>query len=163
MNYTANYRLPQWVEDDRILMEDFNQMCRNIESGLEKVKKEGSDEMQSLTEALQQLIGSGGSNCRLEMGSYTGNGKYGKANAVELQFSIRPILILIGSHDNAPTGTFPSVLMRGIDRSHSDSSNSPMQLEWTDTSVKMWVTDKDYSTWMNNTDGCQYFYVALGC
>lgn len=34
MNYTENYHLPQWVKDDRIMMEDFNQMCENIENGL---------------------------------------------------------------------------------------------------------------------------------
>ena len=34
MNYTTNYHLPQWVETDRIMMEDFNQMCEDIESGL---------------------------------------------------------------------------------------------------------------------------------
>lgn len=34
MNYTENYHLPQWVKTDRIMMEDFNQMCANIETGL---------------------------------------------------------------------------------------------------------------------------------
>ena len=27
MNYTEKYHLPQWAENDRILMTDFNQMC----------------------------------------------------------------------------------------------------------------------------------------
>ena len=30
MNYTTNYHLPQWVETDRIQMEDFNQMCADV-------------------------------------------------------------------------------------------------------------------------------------
>ncbi len=34
MNYTENYHLPQWVKSDRIMMEDFNQMCLDIEAGL---------------------------------------------------------------------------------------------------------------------------------
>ena len=34
MNYTENYHLPQWVKDDRIMMEDFNRMCENVEAGL---------------------------------------------------------------------------------------------------------------------------------
>lgn len=38
MNYTANYRLPQWVEDDRILMEDFNQAFKNLEDGVTAAK-----------------------------------------------------------------------------------------------------------------------------
>ena len=36
MNYTENYHLPQWVKSDRIMMEDFNQMCADIEAGLSK-------------------------------------------------------------------------------------------------------------------------------
>lgn len=36
MNYTENYHLPQWDESDRILRTDFNQMCADIESGLNK-------------------------------------------------------------------------------------------------------------------------------
>ena len=31
MNYTTNYHLPQWVESDRILMEDFNEAMESIE------------------------------------------------------------------------------------------------------------------------------------
>ena len=34
MNYTTNYHLPQWVESDRILMEDFNEAMESIEEGL---------------------------------------------------------------------------------------------------------------------------------
>ena len=36
MQYTKNYHLPQWVKDDRIMMDDFNQMCRDMEAGLNK-------------------------------------------------------------------------------------------------------------------------------
>ena len=35
MNYTTNYHLPQWVESDRILMEDFNDAMANIDQELE--------------------------------------------------------------------------------------------------------------------------------
>ena len=34
MNYTEKYHLPQWVKTDRIMMDDFNQMCADIEAGL---------------------------------------------------------------------------------------------------------------------------------
>ena len=36
MNYTEKYHLPQWEETDRIMRVDFNQMCADIEAGLEK-------------------------------------------------------------------------------------------------------------------------------
>ena len=34
MDYTKNYHLPQWVKSDRIMMDDFNRMCADIENGL---------------------------------------------------------------------------------------------------------------------------------
>lgn len=34
MNYTTNYHLPQWVESDRIMMEDFNEAMEAIDEGL---------------------------------------------------------------------------------------------------------------------------------
>ena len=34
MNYTTNYHLPQWVETDRIMMEDFNQAMADIDESL---------------------------------------------------------------------------------------------------------------------------------
>ena len=34
MNYTTNYHLPQWVETDRIQMEDFNDAMADIDEGL---------------------------------------------------------------------------------------------------------------------------------
>lgn len=37
MNYTKNYHLPQWEETDRVLMEDFNQMCMNLEDALSRM------------------------------------------------------------------------------------------------------------------------------
>ena len=39
MNYTTNYHLPQWAKEDRIMMEDFNQMCRDLEESLEKIRQ----------------------------------------------------------------------------------------------------------------------------
>lgn len=39
MNYTTNYHLPQWVESDRILMEDFNGAMTNIDQGLGNARR----------------------------------------------------------------------------------------------------------------------------
>lgn len=38
MNYTENYHLPQWVESDRVQMEDFNEAMANIEEGLTQAR-----------------------------------------------------------------------------------------------------------------------------
>ena len=34
MNYTEKYHLPQWVKEDRIMMEDFNAAMASIEGGM---------------------------------------------------------------------------------------------------------------------------------
>ena len=34
MNYTEKYHLPQWEKTDRIMMDDFNRMCADVEEGL---------------------------------------------------------------------------------------------------------------------------------
>ena len=39
MNYTKNYHLPQWDENDRIMRADFNQMCADMENGLLKTAR----------------------------------------------------------------------------------------------------------------------------
>ena len=44
MNYTENYHLPQWEKEDRIMMDDFNQMCRDMEAGLAKTAKDAAAE-----------------------------------------------------------------------------------------------------------------------
>lgn len=36
MNYTENHHLPQWEETDRIMRKDFNQMCADMEAGLDE-------------------------------------------------------------------------------------------------------------------------------
>ena len=42
MHYTKNYHLPQWEKSDRIMMDDFNAMCGNLEAGLEKTASDAS-------------------------------------------------------------------------------------------------------------------------
>mgnify|MGYP006078301679 CR=1 FL=1 len=34
MNYTQHYQLPQWVETDRIMMDNFNDMTAKLDTGL---------------------------------------------------------------------------------------------------------------------------------
>lgn len=40
MNYTEKYHLPQWVESDRIMMEDFNAAMAILEEGLTAVRED---------------------------------------------------------------------------------------------------------------------------
>ena len=42
MNYTEKYHLPQWEETDRIMRTDFNQMCADMEAGLNKTNQDAA-------------------------------------------------------------------------------------------------------------------------
>ena len=42
MNYTKNHHLPQWEKTDRIMMEDFNAMCADMEAGLDKTARDAA-------------------------------------------------------------------------------------------------------------------------
>ena len=42
MEYTTNYHLPQWVESDRIMMEDFNEAMAAIDGGI-KAAQDAAD------------------------------------------------------------------------------------------------------------------------
>ena len=55
MEYTKNYHLPQWVEEDRIQMEDFNDAMVSIENGLDAVKNEAAENHAELGEGLTAL------------------------------------------------------------------------------------------------------------
>ena len=57
MNYTNNYHLPQWVETDRIMMEDFNQMCSDIDEGI-KTAQDTADTAESKADAAQTTANS---------------------------------------------------------------------------------------------------------
>ena len=39
MYYTQHYQLPQWEKSDRILMDDFNDMTKRIDTGLEQAER----------------------------------------------------------------------------------------------------------------------------
>ena len=78
MNYTTNYHLPQWVEEDRIMMEDFNAAMEEIETGLTAANIPP-----------------------LAVGTYTGNGD---KQTIELGFSPKFVIITAqrpGSNDTS--------------------------------------------------------------
>lgn len=52
MDYTTNYHLPQWVESDRIMMEDFNEAMAAIDGGI-KAAQDTADGGAAAAEAAQ--------------------------------------------------------------------------------------------------------------
>ena len=57
MNYTKNYHLPQWVETDRIMMEDFNDAMSDIDQGI-KTAQDTADTAESKADAAQTTANS---------------------------------------------------------------------------------------------------------
>lgn len=55
MEYTKNYHLPQWVETDRIMMQDFNAAMADIESGLTACRSGTEQAADALTAQGQAL------------------------------------------------------------------------------------------------------------
>ena len=156
MEYTSKYHLPQWVESDRIMMEDFNQMCRDVEAGLESVKSESGTAVNSLME----LIGSGGQNARVTWGSYVGNGTFGDGVETRLEFDIHPVVVFIGNDVNVSQPAWPSILLRGVDSTKSDYEQLPCHVEWGDKSVSL--SRGVSAERQNNVEGWTYYYVAIG-
>lgn len=80
MNYTTNYHLPQWVESDRILMEDFNEAMEDIDGGIAAAKtvadtaKNTADTAESKADAAQATADNAycPENKPYVVGSYTG-------------------------------------------------------------------------------------------
>ena len=101
MNYTKNYRLPQWVKEDRIMMDDFNAMNTSIESGLTKTAAQAARAEQSAQNAESSAANAySPGNKPYVVGSYTGTGR-------EMPFDLgfRPsFLIISGTHSVFPTG-----------------------------------------------------------
>lgn len=62
MDYTKNYHLPQWVKEDRIMMEDFNAAMAGIEKGLSD-SKTAISENQSTAENSESKIWNAMTRC----------------------------------------------------------------------------------------------------
>ena len=82
MNYTKNYRLPQWVKSDRIMMDDFNAAMNSMESGMTRTAAQAA-EAKSIATTAQQTADTAKqgadnayspSNKPYRAGSYTGTG-----------------------------------------------------------------------------------------
>ncbi len=95
MEYTTNYHLPQWVESDRIMMGDFNQMCSDMEAGLTSnaqaaaAAQAAADNAQTVAD---EVAGNAytSSNKPYVVGSYTGTGQQ-----MTITLGFRPSFLII--------------------------------------------------------------------
>ena len=116
--------------------------------------------------ALTADVGSGGHNCRIAWGTYIGNGRYGAANANSLNFGFQPVLVLIGSNEEATRDMCPSIFLRNFTKAKNEVAiEYPMTVTWTATGLSWYATgdNPNYPGWyQNNVSGRTYYYCAIG-
>ena len=125
MNYTEKYHLPQWEKTDRVMMEDFNRMCADMEAGLEKTARDAAadtaaakqenaaaaaraqgtaDTAVSLANTAQRTAGNAycPGKYPYKVGTYTGTGEDGVERHVNVGFAPRFVMVTarISSSDN---------------------------------------------------------------
>ena len=152
MNYTANYHLPQWVETDRILMEDFNDMASTLDAAL----KTNADGLAAEEAAREAAVAAKG-NCQLYTATYTGTGNYGSSKKCTLTFPGEPWAVFIGDCGN--DGVF-LLALRGMRSTHAQAGGtSENHLTWSGSNLQ-WYSSDDALSQMNRS-GNTYRVVAL--
>ena len=128
MNYTANYQLPQWVDTDRILMDDFNDMTEAIDATL----KTNADGHSAETAARAAALAAKG-NCQILSGSYVGTGGYGAASPTSYTFPSQPLLVLV---DDPLTGSIMWVAY-GMQYAYAQTmQGSQLTVSWAGSTVQ---------------------------
>ena len=133
MNYTQNYQLPQWVETDRILMEDFNDAFDTIESAM-----------------------SGFGNCQVYTTSYVGTNRFGSSDRNTLTFPGRPLLVFIWGEDSG--GIMLAGYLTGFALAYSNHQVLE-NVDWTETTLTWHNSDSSFD--QLNVAGWTYHVAAL--
>ena len=89
MNYTKNYRLPQWVKEDRIMMDDFNAMNSSIENGLTRTDAK-ADSANTKSDTAVQIANAAANAKPYAVGHYTATGE-----DQEISVGFRPSFLII--------------------------------------------------------------------
>lgn len=174
METTTNYKLPQWVKADQIKMDDFNGAFGKIDAALKANadaaggKADGAATSAALTN-LAKNLGTAGHNCRIAVGSYTGQGRGGQDNPVVFNCPFYPVLLLIKQSTSlgAGGGDYPALFMRGSGFTKPSSDNSveasrTMYVSWADSAVT-WYLSSDAKSWNQFDDpDATYLYVIIG-
>ena len=140
MNYTEKYHLPQWEESDRVMRTDFNQMCADIESGIQGAAQAAAN-AQAKAEELPYRAG-----------SYEGNG--GRQDVIT---GFKPSVVLI----------FTGQLAKQVSLTGGNISASgpgvESKVEILDNGFRVFgkLSDTDYSYPSVNNNNCTYRYIAF--
>lgn len=165
---TKNYALPKWKKSDFIQMDDFNDAFAKLDTALkaEADARAAADSTASKAlSALEQTV-TKSKLCRIKYGSYTGNGKSGKANLNTLSCDFYPVLLIISKIDEYSNIT-RAVAIRGVSKFSSGAGNRLNINTWSERGVS-WYSETETDTYYNaydvqlNTSGIVYQYLILG-
>lgn len=133
MEQTANLKLPQWAADDPILHTDFNAAFAAIDVGC--------------------------GNCRIAVGSYTGDGQHGAAHPNSIILPFAPQLVFFTGeaepHNNIPVY---HILLRP-QQTMNLMLNYEGSVTWREDGVSWYNDEEGYQL---NNSGVTYHYIALG-
>ena len=166
MTKTNNYNLKKPEPNDPLRVADFNENADILDAALAgKAEQSTVTALDQSVSALSAALGSGGKNCRIAFGSYTGDGTYGKSNPTTLSPGFCPVFAAVGTDDQVEEEYNPSLLIRGRTLAQSEygfqsSYDSLLHLSWSDTAVSWYNTS--YAAYQNNADGSVYYYVIVG-
>lgn len=165
---TKNYALPKWKKSDFIQMDDFNDAFAKLDTALkaEADARAAADSTASKAlSALEQTV-TKSKLCRIKYGSYTGNGKSGKADPNTLSCDFYPVLLIISKIDEYSNIT-RAVAIRGVSKFSSGAGNRLNINTWSERGVS-WYSETETDTYYNaydvqlNTSGIVYQYLMLG-
>ena len=139
MNYTKNYHLPQWEEDDRVLRSDFNNAMAALEDGLQ-ANAQGVREAKTEAAKLPYVVG-----------TYVGT-----AEAQDIYLGFQPAMVIIGSTENSNVQDSTLAKMMVLT---ADSGTTKIRL--TDTGFHMEAETTQYKYPKPNYPGGKYQYIAF--
>ncbi len=159
MNYTTNYHLPQWVETDRIQMEDFNQMCSDIDEGI-KTAQDTADTAESKADAAQSSANAVADaytpgNQPYVVGSYTGTGA-----DMTITLGFRPKFLILSGMESTITTNSTSTWDRYFGL--CDGSILSLRVAFSDTGFTVYARGGSRQNFPDFTDsGRTYCYIAF--
>ena len=158
MDYTTNYHLPQWVKEDRVMMEHFNAAMAGIDQGIKDAKdtantaESKADAAQAAADAVQGAYTPG--NQPYATGMYTGTGE-----DVTITLGFRPKFLIVAGMVSFTGNSQSGVeLFSGV----ADGTMLSKRLTFTDTGFIARAQNYTYNYYPNFTDsGRVYSYIAF--
>ena len=166
MNYTTNYHLPQWVETDRIQMEDFNDAMAAMDQGMAeaKVAAEAAQEAAGTAQAAAEIAQSSANavadaytpgNQPYIVGSYTGTGA-----DMTITLGFRPKFLILSGMESTITTNSTSTWDRYFGL--CDGSILSLRVAFSDTGFTVYARGGSRQNFPDFTDsGRTYCYIAF--